>query len=62
MEKRKKPVKTAWGRKSRHLSYMSATIMDLHNEIFHLALDKKINENKVDLIKKYRKRIKLLRY
>lgn len=57
-----KKQKKSWYRKARHLRYMHRRIMDLHNEIFADALKNKLNANSIELIKKYRKRLKLLRY
>ena len=56
-------------RKRKHIDYLHALIMDLHNEIFQDALDR-VNKNpcfclteletKIELYKKYSRRLKIL--
>lgn len=58
----RKNKKKSWTRKAKHLNYMHTRILDLHNEIFTAALKNELNTNSIKLIKKYQKRLKLLRY
>jgi len=58
----KRNKKKSWARKAKHLNYMHTKILDLHNEIFADALKNKLNLNSIKLIKKYQKRLKLLKY
>ena len=50
-------------RKRKHLNYMYDSIRRLHADIYNAAINREeIDENKIKLIKKYNRRLRLLEF
>jgi len=55
-------IDTGTIRKLKHIRYVENSIMEMHNEIFQLALKQQLAPNKCKLLRKYSKRLQLLKF